>query len=466
MANWTASMMNRLFSCGLPEGWSASGVSIDTRTLKPGDIYVALKGAKLDGHDYVNAAADVGASAVLVSRPVECSCPQIMVLDVLEGLRTLAADSRDRCMARVAGITGSVGKTSTKEALNFVLQDQAPTYASPRSYNNHWGLPLAVAMMPEDVKYAILEMGMNNSGEIAQHTQLAKPHVAYVTNIEGIHIGKLGSIQNIAHAKAEIFGGLQPGGIAIINRDTNESDILLQTANQLGINEVWEIGRGPEASIRLLSSEEYPDHQIIKADIQGQQMTYRLNLWGAHWAMNSLGILAVVKALGADVQRAAEKLSEFKAVAGRGQIHLLSLEDGERVTVIDESYNAGPVSMRAALDVLQKAGQQGSRKIAVLGDMLELGETEQAEHMALKDILEARGIDLVFTSGERMKELSRILPADMKGGHEDDPKLLAQQICAQLRPGDVYMVKGSRGGYHAHGRMYAVVESLLNLNKR
>lgn len=466
MTPWTAPIVNQIFSSSLPEKWYGTGISIDTRTLKPGDIYVALQGAKLDGHDFVQAAAEAGASAVLVSRPVDCKTPQILVSDTLEGLRALAAFARDRCRAHVAGITGSVGKTSSKEALHFVLQDQAPTYSSPRSFNNHWGLPLAVASMPEDVNYAILEMGMNNAGEISQHTRLAKPHVAYITNIEGMHIGKLGSLQAIAHAKAEIFECLQPQGIAIINRDSHESDILIQAAQESAAQEIWSIGQSADADIRLLSCSNHQDHQIIEADIQGQNITYRLNLWGSHWAMNSLGILAVVKALGADIEKAAEKLAEFKAVAGRGQVHRSVLPDGGQITVIDESYNAGPVSMRAALDVLGKAGQEGGRRIAVLGDMLELGDLEQQEHTGLKDVLVANGVDLVFTSGERMAQLARVLPAEIRGRHIDDPIALAAEVCAQAQSGDTYMVKGSRGGYQAHGRMYAVVESLLNMNKR
>jgi UDP-N-acetylmuramoyl-tripeptide--D-alanyl-D-alanine ligase len=467
MSMWTADEINKLFFAHISASWAASGISIDTRTLKPGDIYVALKGAKLDGHDYVEQAVKAGAAAVMVDHPVAYDVPQIVVPDVLEGLRVLAAAARARTTAKIVGITGSVGKTSTKEALKFALSDQAPTYATPRSFNNHWGLPLALAMLPSDVVYGVLEMGMNNLGEIASHTELAKPHVAYITNIEGIHVGKLGSIANIAKAKSEIFQGLQPGGIAIINMDTNESSLIHEAALASGASQVWRFGRHADADIRLISSEESSDHQIVHADIHGEKLTYRLNLHGGHWAMNSIGILAVVKALGADVKRAAEKLSDFSAVAGRGQIHTVDLPDGKKMIVIDESYNAGPVSMRAALEVLRKVHCDGScRRIAVLGDMLELGDTEKAEHINLKDDIIANGVDLVFTSGERMAELAKVLPTNMRGSHVDDPKMLAQEVCAQARPGDIYMVKGSRGGYHANGRMYAVVESLLTLNQK
>lgn len=460
---WNSDQVKTMFSAQLPHSWIATGISIDTRTLKPGDIFVALKGAKMDGHDYIQTAEKAGASAVLVDHPVDCQIPQIVVPDVLEGLRKFALDARSRTHAKIAGVTGSVGKTSSKEALNFVLQDQAPTFATPRSYNNHWGLPLALAMIPEDVTYGVLEMGMNNPGEIAGHTRLVRPQVAYITNIEGIHIGRLGSMKAIAQAKAEIFEGLQPGGIAIINSDTNETEILEAAASG---HELWRVGCGQKADIRLIACDEGSDHQIIHANIHGEELSYRLNLLGRHWAMNSLGILAVVKALGADVKRAAAKLAEFRAVAGRGQIHEVKLSGGQKLTVIDESYNAGPVSMRAALEVLKKAGKDAHRRIAVLGDMLELGDSEKEEHVRLKDAIIANDVDLVYTSGERMAELAKVLPDSMRGGHLDDPKALGLEISAQAQPGDVYMVKGSRGGYHSQGRMYAVVESLLELNQK
>jgi UDP-N-acetylmuramoyl-tripeptide--D-alanyl-D-alanine ligase len=393
--------------------------------------------------------------------------PQIVVPDVLEGLRVFARAARARTGARVAGITGSVGKTSTKEALKFVLSPQALTFATPRSFNNHWGVPLALALLPEDASYALLEMGMNNRGEIAGHTALVKPHVAYVTNVEGIHVGKLGSLRAIAEAKAEIFEGLQPGGIAIINMDSQEPEVLEAAARKAGAAEIWRIGVDPKAEVRLLSHEEGDGYQIIHGDICGEKLSYRLNLAGSHWAMNSLGILAVVKALGADTALAAAKLADFKAVAGRGQLHTVALSDTQKVIVIDESYNAGPVSMRAALDVLRKTQMPGNcRRIAVLGDMLELGDREKEEHQKLKDLIIGNGIDLVFTSGERMSELAKVLPPEILGGHMNDPKDLGNVICGQVRPGDIYMVKGSRGGYQANGRMHAVVESLLNLSQK
>lgn len=462
MSVWTAELVNTLLQAQLPKNWFANGISIDTRTLKPSDIYVALKGMKQDGHDYVAQAYAAGASAALVDHvmPGLDGFPQIVVGDVLEGLRVLARAARARTSAKIAGITGSVGKTSTKEALNFILSDQALTYATPRSFNNHWGVPLAVALLPENAVYGILEMGMNNPGEISGHTQLVKPHVAYITNIESMHIGKMGSQKAIALAKAEIFEGLQPGGIAIINMNSHEPHILESAAQGF---EIWRIG----ADIRLLACEEFNDHQMIQADIHGQIISYRLNLVGKHWATNSLGILAVAKALGANTAKAAEKLGEFSAVAGRGQQHQIHLADGGPLIIIDESYNAGPVSMKAAFEVLHKTSLQGKcRRIAVLGDMLELGPTEKEDHQNLKNDIIKNHIDLVFTSGERMAELAKVLPPELRGSHRDDPKILAADICAQAQPGDIYMVKGSRGGYQAQGRMHSVVEALLKLDQK
>lgn len=464
MCAWISSEVNKYFSTKLPDSWRARDLSIDTRTLSKDDIFVALKGLKFDGHDYVNHAFEAGASAVLVDHVVPSSFdkPQIVVQDVLEGLRQFATAARARTGARVAGITGSVGKTSTKEALNFILEQQAKTYATPRSFNNHWGLPLTIANLPEDAVYGVIEMGMNNLGEISSHTHLTKPHVAYITNIEGVHIGKLGSQAGIAKAKAEIFEGLQSDGIAIINSLSNEFAYLEQMANAK-TKAVWKIG----SDIRLVDCTEYVDHQVIRADICGESVSFRLNMVGSHWATNSLGILAVVKALGADIHCAADKLSEFRAVAGRGQIHSVEIASGQQILVIDESYNAGPVSMRAALEVLRKSSlNETSRRIAVLGDMLELGEAENQEHQKLKDDIILNKIDLVYTSGERMRHLAEVLPQDKRGIHLDDPKLLAKEVCANVQPGDIYMIKGSRGGYQALGRMYAVVESLLNMNQK
>ncbi|MBP6985076.1 MAG: UDP-N-acetylmuramoyl-tripeptide--D-alanyl-D-alanine ligase [Alphaproteobacteria bacterium] len=461
---WTAAQINKLFSCALSPEWSAKGVSIDSRSLVPGQIYVALKGAKLDGHDFVSAAVAAGASAVIVEKSMDVAVPQILVENALDALRLLAQSARSVTESKVAGITGSVGKTSTKEALLFILQDQAATYATPRSFNNHWGLPLSVANMPGDAAYSIIEMGMNHRGEIAGHTQLARPHVAYITNIEAVHLGNLGSIQAIAEAKSEIFEGLVPGGICILNSDSQQLDVLEAAARKANPAEIWFVGTTAKANVRLYESEVFSDHQIVHADIAGVKLTYRLNVMGPHWVLNSLGILAVVKALGADVELAAAKLQDFQAIAGRGQTHLVDLTHHQQIMVIDDSYNAGPVSMKAAIHVLgQSKLTPQSRRIAVLGDMYEIGPQEVEEHVKLAEILVQQNIHCVYTSGALMKNLYDALPDSMRGRHEDDPKKLADLLLKEVQAGDIYMVKGSRGGYQEKGRMYAVVEALLQM---
>lgn len=449
--------------------WTARGVSSDTRTLQPDDIYVALKGPNFDGHTFVEAASQAGAAAALVDHRVEGvneAFPQIIVPDVLKALGALGRFARQRYNGKLAALTGSVGKTSSKEALNYVLSEQGKTYVTPRSFNNHWGVPLTLANLPEDARYAIIELGMNNLGEIASYTQIVQPEVAYITNVEAIHIGKLGSLENIAKAKAEIFQGMRAGGLAIINTTSHLSDFLEREARQYHASEVWKIGRDASAQIRLIAAEQTTYGQQIKAQLFDQEISFSLQLKGEHWVYNMLGVLAVVKALGADVAKAAQKLSGFEALAGRGQSYQVSLSSGGTIQVIDESYNAGPVSMKAALQVLGQTVTEGQgRRVAILGDMLELGDDAKTEHRKLADIIEQNKIDLVYTSGESMAYLAELLPNNKLGGHDNDPVKIADMIANSVQAGDVYMIKGSRGRYHALGRMYAVVGALLALNK-
>lgn len=464
---WNSLQISSLLGCSLPENWVATGVCHDTRTLKPEEIYIALKGSHFDGHEFVPQAIQAGASAALVDheiRNVDPAFPQIIVEDVLKALELLATDARKRSQAKIVGLTGSVGKTSSKEALRTVLEQQAETYVSKGSFNNHWGVPLTLANLPEECQVAVLEMGMNNAGEIEHLTSLAQPDVAYITNIEDAHVGKLGSIEAIAHAKAEIFKGLKPGGVAVINTSSNYPELLEGEAKRCGASEVLTFGLSSSSHVFLRESVPSQTGQLIKASVFGRDLTFETPLKGTHWAINFLGVLAVVRALGLDVEQAAHDLKSFQALAGRGKSHTVNLREGFSLQIYDESYNAGPASMKAALNVLGQTQPQGrGRRIAVLGDMLELGSYSKEAHEGLRLIIDNNKIDLVYTSGEIMQYLADILPTPLKAGHHNDPEVLAQQIKEHVQPGDVYMIKGSKGRYHTHGRMYVVVEALLSL---
>jgi UDP-N-acetylmuramoyl-tripeptide--D-alanyl-D-alanine ligase len=440
------------------EAWTAAGVSIDTRTLEPGDLFVALKDVR-DGHDFLAQAFVSGACAALVSdeSKAEGLGPVLVVADVLEGLRKLGEAARERCAAKRVAVTGSVGKTSTKEALAVCLSASGATHRSVKSYNNHWGVPLTLARMPRQSQFAVFEIGMNHRGEILPLTQLVKPHAALVTAIAPAHVENLGSLEAIADEKGDIYAGLEPGGAAIIPAEAPHASRLIAAAEGNGATLI-RFGRGAECEARLLRFDMDENGSTAEAEILGRTIRYRVGVEGAHWAFNSVAALAAADVVGADLDAAAHALEHLRAFDGRGVAQRIEAAFGPFV-LVDDSYNANPASMATAFATLaaRKPGA-GGRRIAVLGDMLELGPEERAYHAGLAQPLEQAGIDLVFAAGPRMTALMEALPASRRGGYAESADALIPIIANALRSGDIVLVKGSNGS-----KMSRVVAALSAL---
>ena len=437
--------------------WAATGVAIDSRSLEPGDLFIALRGPNHDGHDFVGGAFEKGAAAAIVARPVPglpAEAPLLCVGDTQAGLEALAAAARHRSRARIAAVTGSVGKTGTKEALRLALAACGTVTASEASFNNHWGVPLSLARLSRHTGYGVFELGMNHAGEIRALTRLARPHVAVITKIAPTHLGFFPSLEAIADAKAEIFEGLEPGGAAVINRDCKYYPRLAAAARREGASVVG-FGRHRDAAVRLIDCALDEAGTTVRAEAHGQILDYRVGIAGAHWAENSLAVIASALALGVDLQAAAAALAGLEALPGRGRRHQLAWQGG-RLTLIDESYNASPAAMEAALAVLgTTAPGEGGRRVAVLGDMLELGEDAERLHGALAAPLVAAKVDRVFLVGKAMAALESALPAALRGGLFPYADAAIPSLLDFLRPGDVVTVKGS----HA-GRIDRIVERL------
>lgn len=441
--------------------WQASGVSIDSRTVKAGDLFVAIRGPNFDGHRFVADALARGAAAAMVShRPdnLDSGTPLLEVGDTLAGLQALGRAARERSAARIAAVTGSVGKTGTKEALYLALARSASAHASQGNLNNHWGAPLSLARMPRNCAYGIYELGMNHPGEIAPLSRLVRPHVAIITNVEPVHLEFFTSLSQIADAKAEIFAGMEPDGIAILNRDNAHFGHLEAAAKAAGVGRVISFGAHRDAQARLIGLAQHPTCNCISADIDGQAVTYKVGAPGRHWAINSLAVLAAVRALGADLGLAALAMAEVTAAKGRGQRHRIVFGD-DALLIIDESYNASPVAMAAAIETLgaMESAPLG-RRIAVLGDMLELGSTAPELHAALAPALVAAGVDRVFACGPQMAHLFAALPKAMRGEHGATSAQLLPKVVAAVQPGDTVLVKGSLGL-----AMAPIVEALRGL---
>ena len=434
------------------------GISIDSRTIGAGDAFFAILGDSRDGHDFVPAALGRGAAVCVVSEAKLGELPAngryVVVDDVLAALRRLGSAARARTGARIVAVTGSVGKTSTKEALRHVLADQGKTHASVASYNNHWGVPLTLARMPADCAFAIFEIGMSAPGEITPLTAMVRPHVAVVTTVAPVHLAQFRDVDQIAEAKAEIFSGLEPGGAAVIDGDVAQAPILVAAAEAVGAR-VVRFGEGADFEARLLDSSLQVDNSTVSADILGMAITYKIGAPGRHVVKNSLAVLACVVLVGADLARAGLSLASMVPPQGRGARHVLHLGHGEAV-LIDESYNANPASMRAAIDLLGRSpvGLRG-RRIAVLGDMLELGPKGEQLHVDLAEALEAARIDLVFCAGPLMHALWHALPPEMHGAQALASADIEAPLMARIRPGDAIMVKGSNGS-----RMGPIVAAL------
>jgi UDP-N-acetylmuramoyl-tripeptide--D-alanyl-D-alanine ligase len=439
--------------------WQANGVSIDSRTVAAGDLFVALAGPKFDGHDYVaGALARGGAAAVVTRQPakVEADAKLLVVADTQAALEALGRASRARAQGKIIAITGSVGKTGTKEALKTVLSRQARAFASSGSLNNHWGVPLSLSRLPADSQYGVFELGMNHPGEIDALVRMVRPHVAVITTIEPAHLGFFPSVEAIADAKAEIFRGVERGGAAILNRDNPHYARLAKAAQDCGIRTIIGFGAHPDAAVRPVTFELGENSSIVSANVMGAAIDYTIGSAGKHWVMNSLAVLAAVSAAGGDIKAAASSLASLAPLAGRGERHRVALAGGS-FTLIDESYNASPASMRAAFAVLGSTQPDaGGRRVAVLGDMLELGTESQTLHASLAQPLLDAKTDLVFTLGDEMRALDDALPAAKRGGHAGDVGELAGLLGRSLRNGDVVTVKGSHGS-----KVYELVAMLL-----
>ncbi len=441
--------------------WEACGVAIDSRAIAAGDLFVALKGPTFDGHAFAADALAKGAAAAIVSSVpagLENDGRLLLVADTLRALEDLGRAARARTGARIAALTGSVGKTGTKNALAQVLSEQGATHGSVGSFNNHWGVPLSLARMPEATRFGVFEIGMNHAGEIEPLVGMVRPHVAIVINVEAVHLEFFSGVEAIADAKAEIFAGVEPGGAAVINGDNPHAARLRRAAATRGISEVIEFGSAPQARVRLGDHELGDDGSRVTAFVDGLKVDYRLAMPGRHWVMNSLAVLAAAAALGADVEAAAAALAGVTPPPGRGRRETIRRAGGA-FELVDESYNASPPSMRAALQTLGRSTPgAGGRRVAVLGDMLELGDDAPALHAGLAlDVVDA-GVDVVFASGPNMARLWVALPENLRGAWCQNSDELAGCVSDAITAGDVVMVKGSHGS-----RMDLVVNALRAL---
>jgi len=437
--------------------WAASGVSIDTRAVAANDLFVALKGPRFDGHDFVTAALSSGAAAAMVDRPIAGADPArlLAVPDTMAGLEALAIAARARSHAKIVAVTGSVGKTGTKEALATLLGAQGRTHASTGNLNNQIGMPLSLARMPATAEFGVFEIGMNHAGEIAPLSAMLRPHVAIITNVEAVHLEYFADVEGIADAKAEIFTGLDADGTAILNRDNPHFVRLTAGAKARGIAKVWGFGEAAGAEGHLVSVDLESSGSVVRAAILGREVSFRLPLPGRHQVQNALAVLLAVVAMGGDLGAAVASLEGLTPVKGRG-VAIDVVIAGGSFRIVDETYNASPAATRAALAVLgMTAPAVGGRRLVALGDMLELGANGPAEHAGLAEALIAAKVEQVFTAGPLMRHLNDALPAAMRGGHAENSTALAPLVAGAARTNDIVLVKGSAGS-----QMGAVVVAL------
>ncbi|MBF9047585.1 UDP-N-acetylmuramoyl-tripeptide--D-alanyl-D-alanine ligase [Rhodobacterales bacterium LSUCC0031] len=445
---WTAAAAAAATGGKLAGDWAVTGLSIDSRTIAPGEMFVALSAAR-DGHDFVAAALAAGAAAALVSRVPQGVDPTRLLLvdDVMDGLRALAVAARARSRAKIIAVTGSVGKTTVKEMLRTALAAQGKTHAAVASFNNHWGVPLTLARMPADTDYAVIEIGMNHPGEIAPLSQLARPDLAIVTTVAPAHLEAFGALEGIAHEKAAIFEGLAPGGVALANGDIDTTQILFDKARSVGAR-VVRFGSFDGAEVRMIAAQLAQNATVVEADILGTKRLFKIGAPGRHYAMNALIALAAVDLIGADATQAAITLASWTPFQGRGTREKLMLggRDDLTIAMIDDAFNANPASVGAALEMLAAAEPTGrGRRIAVLGDMLELGPTGPALHAAIAEHPVMARIALVHTVGPLMAHLHAALRGTIRGKHCANAEDMAAYLPQSLRADDIVLLKGSKG---------------------
>lgn len=434
--------------------WFASRVEIDSRRVQLGDLFVAIKGDRVDGHHYVADALSRGAVAAVVSsipEGVPSTASLLMVDNTMEALVKLARFSRARSQAKIVGITGSVGKTSSKEMIRMALAKHGKTFATTGNFNNHIGTPLNLANLPPDAAYGVFEMGMNHAGEIDYLTKMVRPNVAVITNVEAVHLEFFKDVGGIADAKAEIFAGVEKGGAAILNADNEWAEKLRDKARAAGIDTLFTFGSVPAADIRLVTYQPVDSGLKMEAVVGDKTYQMSVNATGKHWAMTALSALAVGKALGLPIEKTIRGMADFSEGEGRGKMQVLPVAGGE-ILLVDDSYNASPASMASSMArvaELHALKQLNGRKIAVLGDMLELGKEAPRLHAELEAPLLQYGFDAVFMAGALMRHLMEALPKSISKQHMMEAHALVPLIQKMLAPGDIVLVKGSHGS-HMH----------------
>ena len=445
---------------GMSSGnWSVNSVSIDTRTMQKDALFVALPGAKVDGHEHVAQALAQGAAGALVSKPIAGvdTSRLIIVKDVEKALQQMGTAGRARSNARVIGVTGSVGKTGAKEMIAAALGAVGHVYATRGNLNNHLGVPLSLANLPHDAEFAVIEMGMNHTGEISPLSKMARPHVSLITTVDAVHIEFFPSVEAIADEKAAIFDGMGGKGVAVLNADNAHYERLKKHAQAQGLDRILSFGTGKNALCRMTKYAIDDTHSVIEATIAGTLLSYRIGTVGKHWALMSVAVLGVVDALSVDLAKAAASLAQFTEPKGRGQIKKLSMKGGN-LRLIDDAYNASPVSMKGAIEKvaeMRAASATPLRTVVVLGDMLELGEQAEDLHVGLVPTLVNNQMDLVFAAGTFMEKMYQALPEAMRGAYKPTSRELAPMVVEALRANDLVLVKGSRGS-----RMDVVVEAI------
>lgn len=441
--------------------WEATGVSIDSRSVKSGDLFVALKGDHFDGHAFVGAALKAGAVAAVVQKiPADLSpkANLVKVDDVLAALQDLGRARRIESQAKIIAVTGSVGKTGTKEQLRTMLAACGPTYANEGSFNNHWGVPLSLARLPMEAIYGVFELGMNHAGELGPLSRFVEPHVSLITNIEKVHLEFFSSEEAIADAKAEIFLGMRANGAVVLNRDNRHFARLVAAARTQGVQQIFSFGREAGAEARLMDYTQTENGSKVVAEIFGKIYRYNLGVSGVHLAFNSVGAILAATLAGAETAQLAAQLAHYHLPKGRGSLQFLDLPQGT-IKLVDETFNASPVAVQASIAVLgQMVPAKGGRRVLALGEMRELGPEASALHRALAPVIVEAGIDVVHCCGDLMRELYEALPQHMRGFYADDSQNLASLIAGEVRAGDVVMVKGSKST-----KMNYVLETLAAL---
>ena len=434
--------------------WFATGISIDTRTIQVGELFVALKDQR-DGHDFVATALANGACAALVSRVpdgIDKNAPLLIVSDVLAALLDMAQFARARTKAVVIGVTGSVGKTSTKEMLKTILSMSGKVHVAEKSFNNHWGVPLTLARMPMDVDFAVIEIGMNNPGEIRPLAKLANLDVAIVLNVSAVHLKSFKNVNEIAYAKSEIFENLSSKATAIVNNDLPLTSVMMKIIKKVDAK-VITFGHAINSDYRLIETTRQDEKTISHVMINGVNTTFNFHAEGNHFAMNALAAIAAAQVAGASLSKIIQALSDWKAPAGRGERQLIKFSSG-CIELIDESYNANPASMAAALEVLANSETLGS-KIAVLGEMGELGSEELSYHVKLASLDVITHIDIFHLVGPMMQSMYEALPIEKRGLWVETTDELVLQIRSLLSVNDIVMVKGSN-----YTRFSKIVEAI------